>query len=135
MLSLVEITEFRLESKSCKGFFLNRFSTSESTRIYNRSCDLKSGLYLQIPNENHLQHQTSLSFRSQIWTTNDWNRDFHKGIFLGITAIWLTTWVLHAQVSYFWHWQEDFTRLRSISIPLIEAKRNNKTERSFSSIG
>ena len=40
-LSLVEITAFRLESKSCKGFFVtNKFSTNESTRIYNRSCDL-----------------------------------------------------------------------------------------------
>ena len=33
MLSLVEITEFRLESKSCKVFFLNKFSTNESTQI------------------------------------------------------------------------------------------------------
>ena len=40
-LSLVEITAFRLESKSCKGFcFTNKFSTNESTRIYNMSCDL-----------------------------------------------------------------------------------------------
>ena len=31
MLSLVEITAFRLESKSCKGFFFK--STKESTRI------------------------------------------------------------------------------------------------------
>ena len=28
-----EITTFRLENKSCKGFFLNKFSTNESTRI------------------------------------------------------------------------------------------------------
>ena len=29
------------------------FSTNESTQIYNRSCDLQPGLYLQIPTENH----------------------------------------------------------------------------------
>ena len=40
VLSLVEITAFRLENKSCKGFFLNKFSTNEGTQIYNRSCDL-----------------------------------------------------------------------------------------------
>ena len=34
MLSFVEITAFRLESKSCQGFFIrNKFSTNESTRI------------------------------------------------------------------------------------------------------
>ena len=34
MLSLVEITAFRLESKSCKGFFLeDKLSTNESTQI------------------------------------------------------------------------------------------------------
>ena len=34
-------------------FFLkNKFSTNESTQIYNRSCDL----YLQIPTENHPIH-------------------------------------------------------------------------------
>ena len=33
---MVEITVFRLEIKSCKYFFLNKFSTNESTRIYNR---------------------------------------------------------------------------------------------------
>ena len=31
VLSLVEITAFRLPSKSCKRFFLNKFSTNEST--------------------------------------------------------------------------------------------------------
>ena len=31
VLSLVEITAFRLESKSCKGFFLDKFSINEST--------------------------------------------------------------------------------------------------------
>ena len=53
VLSLVEITAFRLESKSCKGFFLDKFSTIESTRIYNRSFELQPGFYLQIPTENH----------------------------------------------------------------------------------
>ena len=38
MLSLVDITAYRLESKFCKGFFLNKFSTNESTWIHNRSC-------------------------------------------------------------------------------------------------
>ena len=37
-LSFVEITPFRLESKSCKGFF--KFSTNEGKRNYNRSFDL-----------------------------------------------------------------------------------------------
>jgi hypothetical protein len=45
ILSLVEITSFTQESKSCKGFFLNKFSTSESTWIYNRSHGLQPGLY------------------------------------------------------------------------------------------
>ena len=53
MLSLVEITTFKLERKSCNGFFENKFSTNESTQIYNKSCDLLLGLYLQIPTENH----------------------------------------------------------------------------------
>ena len=39
-LSLVEITAFRQES--WRGVFLNKFSTNESTRIYNRS----HGLYI-----------------------------------------------------------------------------------------
>ena len=33
---VVEITAYKLESKSCK----NKFSTNESTQIYNVSCDL-----------------------------------------------------------------------------------------------
>ena len=33
LIALVEITVFRLESKSCKGFFLNKFSTNKSTQI------------------------------------------------------------------------------------------------------
>ena len=54
---MVEITAFRLECKSCKGFFLkNKFSTNEITRIYNRSYDLYVPcLYLQVPTENHLK--------------------------------------------------------------------------------
>ena len=31
---------FRLEHKSCKGFFLNKFFANENTGIYCRSCDL-----------------------------------------------------------------------------------------------
>ena len=53
MLSLVEITAFRWEGKSCNGFFINKFSTNESTQNYNRSCDLQPNLYLQVPTENH----------------------------------------------------------------------------------
>ena len=35
VLSLVEITVFKLESKSCKGFFLeNKYSINESTQNY-----------------------------------------------------------------------------------------------------
>ena len=38
LLSLVEITAFRLESKSCKGFFFsNKYSSKESTRIYHHA--------------------------------------------------------------------------------------------------
>ena len=41
VLSFVEITAFRLESKSCKIFFVkNKCSNNESTRVYNRSYDL-----------------------------------------------------------------------------------------------
>ena len=40
LIILVEITAFRLESKSCKGFCLtNKFSTNESTLIYKGSHD------------------------------------------------------------------------------------------------
>ena len=54
LLSFVEITAFRLESKSCKGFFWkNEFSTNESTQIYNRSHDLWPGLYLNLTDDNH----------------------------------------------------------------------------------
>ena len=35
MLSLDKIAAFRLEIKSCKDFFLNKFSTNQSTQIYN----------------------------------------------------------------------------------------------------
>ena len=38
--ALVEITTFRLESKSCKGFlFTNKFSTNERPWLFNKSCD------------------------------------------------------------------------------------------------
>ena len=41
LLSLVEITAFRLERKSCKEFFfINKFSNNESTQIYIMSCYL-----------------------------------------------------------------------------------------------
>ena len=44
--------------------FFNKFSTNESTQIYNRSCDLYPGLYLQIPTENHLRlDQAKLCFQ------------------------------------------------------------------------
>ena len=60
VLSMVEITAFRLESKSCKGFFLNKFSTNESTQIitghvlfnlaYTYKFQLKTTLIIKIKN-------------------------------------------------------------------------------------
>ena len=43
---MVEITAFRLERKSCKGFFFTKFfSANESTWIYNKSCDHYNQIY------------------------------------------------------------------------------------------
>ena len=57
ILSLVEITAFTLGSKSCEGFLSNRFSTNESTWIYNRSHGLLPGIYLNLTDDNH-QYET-----------------------------------------------------------------------------
>ena len=45
-------------------------STNKSTRIYNRSCDLKPGLYLQIPTENHQAHTTQIKLNENesVWS-------------------------------------------------------------------
>ena len=60
---LVEITAFPLESKSCKGFFWkNKFSTNESTLIYNRSHDLLPDLYLNLADDNH-HRDTTIKWR------------------------------------------------------------------------
>ena len=61
VLSLVEITAFRLESKSCKGFFLNKFSTNESTRIIT----------------GHVIYNTAYTYKFQLKTTQDkWKPSF-----------------------------------------------------------
>ena len=65
VLWLVEITAFRLESKSCKIFFVkNKFSNNESTRSYNRAycfdiyiyCDIRR--LANIDNATFTMHQS-----------------------------------------------------------------------------
>ena len=60
MLSLVKLQRSELGENLVMDFcfVLNKFSTNESTRIYNRSCNLYFGLYLQIPTENHHGHSS-----------------------------------------------------------------------------
>ena len=52
LLSLVEITTSRQESKFCKGFFWkNKFSTNESTQFI--TGHMIYSLYLNLTDDNH----------------------------------------------------------------------------------
>ena len=71
MLSLVETTAFRLESKSCKGFKKNKISTNESTQIIT----------------GHVIYNPAYTYKFQLKTTPDtFSQSFYK--------IWLTCWFI-----------------------------------------
>ena len=46
-------------------------STNESTQIYNRSCELYPGLYLQIPSEKHPRYANDIVVLGGLSNTDD----------------------------------------------------------------
>jgi hypothetical protein len=60
VLSLVEITAFRLERKSCKGFFFNKLSNNESTQIIT----------------GHVIYNPAFTYKFQLKTTNVCHSNF-----------------------------------------------------------
>ena len=55
-ITLYSVHHLHWKANLVKDIFLNKFSTSESTWIYNRSHGLQPGLYLYLTDDNHQHH-------------------------------------------------------------------------------
>ena len=80
---MVEITAFRLERKYCKGFFLNKFSNNDSTRIIT----------------GHVIYNPAHTYKFQLKTTKDqWCVDLDQMHMSGISNGGMLLWNIAAQV-------------------------------------